>query len=436
MFEDYMSKTSKSRKLYEQASKVLPAGVSYGLRYFEPYPFYTAKAKGSKLYDVDGNTYVDFWLGHTTHILGHNHPAINKAVKDQLENGTHYGTCHQLEIALAEKIKEMVPNAEMTRFTNSGTEANMYAIRLARAYSGKSKIAKFEGGWHGGYDALHVGVKYPFDVPESAGLTVGAVEDTTVLPFNDFEGVKEKLNGEEIACIIVEPVMGAGGGIPAEKEFLKALREFCDEKGILLVFDEVITGFRLAPGGAQQYFGIKADIVVFGKILGGGFPVGALCGKREIMERLNFRVYERPYYAFQGGTFTANPITMTAGLMALKILQDGSLINKLNKTGDKIKKEFQSIFETTPVNAQVLGVASLFGVQFTKEKIKNANAISAADRRKLMDYHLKLIAHGIFFSPTHIGALSTAHSEDDLEKLFSETEKYLRQSSEVNEDVF
>jgi glutamate-1-semialdehyde 2,1-aminomutase len=230
--------------------------------------------------------------------------------------------------------------------------------------------------------------------------------------------------------------MGAGGGIPAEKEFLKALREFCDEKGILLVLDEVITGFRLAPGGAQQYFGIKADIIVFGKILGGGFPVGAFCGKREIMEKLNSRIYERPKYVFHGGTFTANPITMTAGLTTLKILQDGSLIDKLNKTGDKIRNELHCIFETAPVNAQVLGVASLFGVHFTKEKIKNARAIPAADKKKLMDYHLRLIANGVFFLPTHIGALSTAHSEDDIEKLFLETENYIRQSLEVNVDVF
>ena len=426
MLEEYVSKTSKSKALYERARKVLPAGVSYGIRYFEPYPFYTAKAKGSKLYDVDGNEYVDFWLGHTALILGHNPPAVVEAVKRQLENGTHYGTCHELEIALAEQVAKMVSDAEMVRFSNSGTEANMYVTRLARACSGRSKIAKFEGGWHGGYDALHVGVKYPFDIPESAGLTSGALQDTIVLPFNDLEAVKERLKNEEVASILIEPVLGAGGGIPVEKEFLKGLREFCDEKGILLIFDEVITGFRLAPGGAQEYYGVRSDITVFGKVLGGGFPIGAFCGCRKIMERLDTRVYERPHCSFHGGTFTASPIAMTAGLATLKILEDGQLINKLNGLGDKIREQLREIFEASGVDVQVTGTSSLFNSHFTKEEVKDANAAFKADRKKLVEYNLKLIANGVFLLPTHTGALSTAHSKADLEKLLSETEKYAK----------
>jgi len=428
MFDDYISKTPTSKSLHERARKVLPAGVSYGIRFFEPYPFYTAKAKGSKLYDVDGNEYIDFWLGHTALILGHSPPAIIKAVKKQIEKGTHYGTSHELEIALAEQIAKMVPNAQMTRFTNSGTEANMYVTRLARAYTGKKKIAKFEGGWHGGYDALHVSVKHPFDVPESAGLTKGALEDTICLPFNDLEGVKKKIKNEEVAAILIEPVLGAGGGVPVEKEFLKGLRELCDEKNILLIFDEVITGFRLAPGGAQQFYGVKADLTVFGKILGGGFPVGAFCGPREIMERLDSRVYERPLFSFHGGTFTANPITMTAGLETLKILKDGQLINNLNNLGDKIREQLREIFEAYDVDVQVVGASSLFNTHFTRGNIKDATAVFKADRKKLIDYNLKLIANGIFFLPTHTGALSTAHSKTDITKLLSETEKYAKQN--------
>jgi len=426
MLEEYISRTSKSKALYKRAKKVLPAGVSYGIRYFEPYPFYTAKARGSKLYDVDGNEYIDFWLGHTALILGHSPPAVVKAVKRQLENGTHYGTSHEAEIKLAEQVVKMVPSAEMVRFTNSGTEANMYAIRLARAYTGKSKIAKFEGGWHGGYDALHVGVKYPFDIPESAGLTAGALQDTMVLPFNNLEGVKEKLKNKEVAAIIIEPVLSIGGGIPAEKEFLKGLREFCDEKEILLIFDEVITGFRLAPGGGQQYYGVTPDITVFGKILGGGFPIGAFAGPREIMERLDTRLYERPHYSFHGGTFAANPITMVAGLATLKILEDGRLINQLNKHGDKIREQLREIFEANGVDVQVTGASSIFNTHFTKKEVKDASAAFKADRKKLFDYHLKLIANGVFFLPTHTGVLSTAHSKADTDKLLSETEKYAK----------
>jgi glutamate-1-semialdehyde 2,1-aminomutase len=427
MFDSYTSKTQKSKELYEKAKSVLPAGVSYAIRHFEPYPFYTARAKGSKLFDVDGNEYIDFWLGHTALILGHSPPAVIEAVKKQLENGTHYGTSHELEIKLAKQIVKIVPSAEMVRFTNSGTEANMYATRLTRAYTGRSKIAKFEGGWHGGYDALHISVKYPFDIPESAGLTAGALQDTIVLPFNDLEVVRERLKNKEVAAVVIEPVLGAGGGIPAEKEFLKGLREFCDQEGILLIFDEVITGFRLAPGGGQQYYGVAPDITVFGKILGGGFPIGTFCGRREIMERIDTLVYERPYYSFHGGTFAANPISMTAGLATLKILEDGQLANKLNNVGGRIREKVREIFESNGVDVQVTGAGSLFNTHFTKEEVKDARAASKADKKKQVDYHLSLITNGVFFLPTHTGALSTAHSETDIEKLFLETEKYARQ---------
>jgi glutamate-1-semialdehyde 2,1-aminomutase len=424
----YVSRTPNSRILYERAKKVLPGGVSYGIRYFEPYPFYAARAKGSKLYDVDGNEYVDFWLGHTALILGHGHPAVINAVEKQLRKGTHYGTCHELEIKLAEQVAKLVPNVKMTRFTNSGTEANMYATRLARAFTGKGKIAKFEGGWHGGYDALQVSVKYPFNLPESAGLTAGATQDTIVLPYNDLEGVEERLRNEKVACIIIEPVLGAGGGVPAEKEFLQGLREYCDERNTLLIFDEVITGFRLAPGGAQQYYSVKADITVLGKILGGGFPIGAFCGPREIMERLDSLAYQRPDYSFHGGTFAANPVTMAAGLATLKLLEDSKFIENLNRTGARVRRELLNIFERHKIDAQLTGAGSIFNTHFTKEKVNDAIAAYRADRKKLIDYDLALIANGLFFLPTHNGVLSTAHSEDDLEKLFTETEKYAKQA--------
>lgn len=426
MSKEYISKTPKSKALYERAKNVLPAGVSYGIRYFEPYPFYTVKATGSKLYDVDGNEYVDFWLGHTALILGHSPPKVVRAVKDQIENGTQYGTSHELEVKLAEQVAEMVPGAEMTRFTNSGTEANMYATRLARAYTGRIKIAKFEGGWHGGYDALHVGVKYPFDVPESAGLTAGVLQDTILLPFNDLDGVEKRLKGERVAAVVVEPVLGGGGGIPAEKEFLKGLGEFCDKNGALLIFDEVITGFRLAAGGAQEFYGVAPDITVFGKVLGGGFPVGAFCGSKKVMEKLNSVVLKRSEYSFHGGTFAANPVTMTAGLVTLKLLEDGHLLSGLNETGEKTRGRLKEIFERNGVDVQVTGLGSLFNTHFTKEIIKDARGASKADRKKLVDYDLHLVANGVFFLPGHNGALSTAHSGLDLEKLFLETEKYAK----------
>jgi len=270
-------------------------------------------------------------------------------------------------------------------------------------------------------------VHYPFNTPESAGLTEAATKDTILLPLNNLDEVKRRLKSEKIASIIIEPILGAGGGIPAEKEFLKGLREFCDEKDILLIFDEVITGFRLAPGGAQQYYGVKADIIVFGKILGGGFPVGAFCGRKEIMERLDSRLYEYPHYAFHGGTFTANPITMAAGLATLKILENGVWIDKLNRLGERIRRELRKIFEDAKVDVQITGDSSLFGTHFTKEEVKDASDAYKADRKKLVDYHLAMIAKGIFFLPTHTGALSIAYTEEDIQKLFLETAEYARQ---------
>lgn len=424
---DFASKTPNSKALYIRAKKVLPGGVTYGIRYFDPYPFFVEKARGSKLWDVDGNEYVDFWLGHTALILGHSPVEVVKAVKKQLENGTQYGVSHELEVALAEQVVKMVPSVEMIRFTNSGTEANMYAIRLARAFTGRSKIAKFEGGWHGGYDALQVGVKQPYDLPESAGLTSGAVQDTILLPFNDLEGVEKRLRNEHPACILVEPMLGSGGGIPAEKEFLKGLREFCDRSDILLIFDEVITGFRLAPGGGQEYFGVKPDLTVFGKILGGGFPVGAFCGPRRIMKRLDTTLYRRPQYSFHGGTFVGNPITMTAGLTTLKMLEDGKITTRLNRLGDKIRATIQRIFDSHGIDVQTTGVGSIFNTLFTREQVLDAPTASRADKKKLFDYNMALMTGGIFFLPSHSQALSTAHSKDDVEKLFVETENYAKQ---------
>jgi len=424
MTKSYLLKTKKSKLLYERAKRVLPAGVSYILRFIEPHPFYTVRAKGSKLFDVDGNEYIDFWMGHHALIFGHSPSNVMKEVRRQLENGTHYGTCHELEIALAEQVGKMISSVEMVRFTNSGTEANMYATRLARTYTGRDRIAKFEGGWHGGYDALHKAVKTPFDVPESAGLTEGALQDTVVLQFNNIEHVRKTIRKERLAGVVIEPVLGAAGCIPAKQDFLKELRELCSENGTLLIFDEVITGFRLARGGAQQFFGVKADITVLGKILGGGFPIGAVAGPGEIMERMDALRYERPKLSFHGGTFCANPITMTAGLTTLRMLEDGRLLNQLNKTGERVRRQLTEIFDGKKQAVQVTGVGSLWHTHFTKEEVRDANAAARADNEKLVKYHMHLIENGVFFLPTKTGSLSTAHTKVDLEKLVSETESF------------
>jgi len=422
----YVSKTKRSRGLYERAKRVLPAGVSYILRFMEPYPFYTAYARGSKLIDVDGNEYIDFWMGHHALIFGHNPPNVMREVRRQLYKGTHYGTSHELEIALAEQVVKMVPSADMIRFTNSGTEANMYATRLARTYTGRDKIAKFEGGWHGGYDALQKAVKPPFDVPESGGLTQATLKDTVVLPFNNIEEARKTIKRERLAGVFIEPVLGAAGCIPAEEDFLKELRELCSDNGTLLIFDEVITGFRLAPGGAQQFFGVKADVTVLGKVLGGGFPIGAVAGSREITERMDALRYERPKFSFQGGTFCANPVTMIAGLTTLKMLEDGRLLNQLNERGERLRQQLSEIFDRGKQAVQVTGASSLWHTHFTRENVKDADAAARADGKKLVKYHMHLIENGVFFLPTKTGSLSTAHTKADLEKLLVETEGYFK----------
>jgi glutamate-1-semialdehyde 2,1-aminomutase len=428
LLKRYISKTSRSRKLYDRAKKFLPAGVSYFIRHFEPYPFYTKEARGSKIVDIDGNEYIDFWMGHYTLILGHSPPEVIKAVRDQIDKGFHYGTSHELEVAMAEQIVKMVPSAKMVRFTNSGTEAAMYATRLARAYTDREKIVKVEGCWHGGYDALHKAIKPPFDIPETSGITSGVLKDTLTIPFNNLEGARKKLKKEEFAAVIVEPVLGSGGGLPAEKDFLKGLKEICTEKNALLMFDEVITGFRLAPGGAQQYFGILPDITILGKIMGGGFPVGAIAGSREIMEHMDPTLYERPKFSFHGGTFCANPVVMAAGLATLKELEDGKLQNQLNRSGDKVRQQLTEVFGRKNVDVQVIGISSLFQTHFTHEKLKDVEGVFRADREKLEDYHLYLITKGVFFLPTKLGALSRAHSKEDFEKLIAETENYMREN--------
>ncbi|UCH31376.1 MAG: glutamate-1-semialdehyde 2,1-aminomutase [Candidatus Bathyarchaeota archaeon] len=427
MLKDYISKTTQSKRLYKRAKLVLPAGVSYFIRYFAPYPFYINWAKGSKIKDIDGNMYVDFWMGHYTHILGHSPSNIIRAIKKQIEHGTHYGICHELEIALAEQIVKMVPSAEMVRFSNSGTEAAMYATRLARSYTGKNKIVKFEGGWHGGYDPLHIAVKPPFNIPESDGITEGTLKDTVVAPFNNLHSTLEKTKDLDIAAIIIEPVLGAGGCIPANKEFLKGLRELCSDKSALLIFDEIITGFRLAPGGGQQWYGIIPDLTILGKILGGGLPIGAIAGKEDIMERMNPLLFDQSKFSFHGGTFTANPSTLSAGLEMLKTLEDGNIINDLNNRGDKIHQRLADIFERHNVEAIINQAGSLFNMHFTREKVWNPHLAYEADKEKLLNYHMRLINEGIFFLPGKCGALSTAHTSEDLDKLVTKTEKYVQE---------
>ncbi|MCD6126289.1 MAG: aspartate aminotransferase family protein [Thaumarchaeota archaeon] len=432
MFGDrYIQRTPQSKKLFEEAKNYLPGGVSYVIRFFEPYPFYVSKAEGQKVWDIDGNAYTDYWMGHGALLMGHRYSPVIEAIKDQLDLIPHAGFSHEWEVKLAKQVIKMVDSVELIRFTNSGTEAAMYSIRLARAYTGKKLIGKFEGGWHGGYDALHLAVSPPYELPGSLGITEGALKDTVILPYNDLDGVHRIIKGLELAAIIVEPVLGAGGFIPSDPEFLKGLRELCDEMDALLIFDEVITGFRLSPGGAQKLYGVKPDLTVFGKILGGGeFPAGGFGGRRDVMELLDQLKYKDPHKrAFQGGTFAANPITTRAGYTLLSELQRRSEIyNYINGLGEKARNALQRIFDERGFNAHVTGIGSLFAVHFTPVKPKDSKtAQQKKDVNLARSYFKHLLDNGIVVMVQDMQHffISSSHKSQDIDMLIDVTQDFI-----------
>ncbi|MBO3802409.1 MAG: glutamate-1-semialdehyde 2,1-aminomutase [Candidatus Brockarchaeota archaeon] len=416
--EEYKSRTKRSAELFERARNAMPGGVNHNIRAFKPYPFCVVSADGNVLIDADGNRYVDYWNGHGALILGHNYPPVVKAVKEQVERSSHYGTFNECEILLAEQIGRMLPSAEMVRFTNSGTEAAMYALRLARAYTGRAKVGKFEGGWHGGFNDVHVGTKPPFERLPSAGLPKSELRNTVLLPYNDLNGVKRRVRGERLACILVEPMLGQGC-VPAERGFLEGLKELCERSGSLLIFDEVITGFRLSKGGAQEYLKVKPDLTVLGKIIGGGHPIGAIAGPREVMQRMDPWKYQPHQLAYQGGTFCGNPVTMRAGLETLKVLEDKAVYDHINGLGARARRGISEAFEGKGVT--VTGLGSTFYVHFKAGEVRNAKDVFKGDMDALWRYGLFLINRGIFGLPTHFNNISYVHTQEDITKLIEVT---------------
>jgi len=426
---DFEQKTPRSHELYNRALHLLPAGVSYGSRLFGPYPFYVESAKGSRVTDVDGNSYTDYWCAHFSSILGHSHAKVREAIEKQLQKGWNFGLVHELEARHAELVKRFVPSAEMIRYSNSGTEANMYAVRLTRTYTKRSLIGKFEGGWHGGYDALDCAIKPPFGDLPSGGLTAGALADTVVLPYNDLEETKRILSKRNPACIIVEPVLGAGGMIPAEREFLAGLRELCDEIGALLVFDEVITGFRLGLGGGQTYYRVRPDLTVFGKIIGGGLPIGAIAGRRDIMEHMDHTKYSGEEYCFHGGTGAANVLTLTAGEATIQTLRDEPVYDRIDRLGERARTELAQTFNRLGLAVQVTGIGSLFAIHFTRQKkIRNMRHLSDAYKEQSRQLFAFLLSRGVLIMvPESLhAAVSYAHTEDEIDTLVSCVEEYLK----------
>jgi len=417
--------------MFERAKRVEPAGVSYRIRYLEPYPFFVKESKGAQLIDLDGNVFTDYWCTHMAMILGHGHPTVLEAIKTQAENGWHSGLSHELEVKHAEAITKHVPSAEMVRYASSGTEAMLFAVRLARTFTKRSKVAKFEGNWHGAYDPLQIALKPPFDVPASGGLTEGSQQDTIVLPYNDLNGFLDQVKHEKLACVILEPVLTAAGMISAEEEFLKGLRDFCDETGALLIFDEVVIGFRLGLGGAQAYFGVKPDLTVLGKIIGGGLPIGAVCGRLDVMSHFDHTKYFGLDYAHHGGTFSGNALTLAAGLATIDVLEHSPVYEYIDRLGKQTREGLNSMFRGAGFPAQVTGLGSLFAIHTTdKGPLKDARSYVLCDHKQSRGIFTFLLDNGILILTPEMlhGCISYSHAESDITHLISTIERYVKMS--------
>ncbi|WP_141266313.1 glutamate-1-semialdehyde 2,1-aminomutase [Thermodesulfovibrio sp. Kuro-1] len=414
-------KTTKSKKLYKQALKLMPGGVNSPVRAFKAVggnPLFIAKAKGSKIYDVDGNEYIDYVLSWGPLILGHAYPSVVKALKKAIEKGTSYGAPTELEIKLATLVKKAFPSIEKLRFVNSGTEATMSAIRVARGFTKRNKVIKFEGCYHGHVDGLLVSAGSggaTFSIPDSLGVPQSYTSETIVLPFNDINTFKNTLkeHWKDIACVIVEPVVGNMGCILPKDEFLKVLRDETQKYGIVLIFDEVITGFRVSFGGAQQYYGVKPDLTCLGKVIGGGLPVGAYGGRKEIMA-----LVAPDGGVYQAGTLSGNPIAMTAGIETLKVLSKASVYKRLEKTMQYLEEGLKDSAKQAGINVKFYRAGTMFCTYFTENEVIDAKTAKTSDTEKFKQFFLGMLQKGAYIAPSQFeaGFISLAHSEKDIEK--------------------
>lgn len=415
----YVLRLDKSWSYYERAQKVMPGGVSSPARSFAAVsgkPIFFKKGSGSKLIDLDGNSYIDYCCSWGALILGHAHPQVVKAVIDSVLNGTSFGAPCESELLLAEKITSKVKNAEMIRFVNSGTEATMSAVRLARAFTGKKKILKFAGCYHGHADYFLTqsgSGMASLGIPSSPGVPEEVTYNTITVPYNNIEAVKAQFaqHAKGIAAVIVEPVAGNMGVVPPINGFLEVLRELCDKYDALLIFDEVITGFRVSAGGAQSLYNVEADLICFGKIIGGGFPVGAYGGRKEIMKNVapEGKVY-------QAGTLSGNPVATTAGLCTLNLL-DNPAYEKLEWLSRLLENRIYDIAEDTKIDVTVNRVGSMFSLFFKEGPLINYEDAKKTNTKSFSIFHKSMLSHGIYIPPSPLESLfiSTSHTEQDIE---------------------
>ncbi|MEX1247435.1 MAG: glutamate-1-semialdehyde 2,1-aminomutase [Anaerolineales bacterium] len=411
----------KSIDLFAKAKGLLPGGVSSPVRAFRAVggnPLFMERGVGPYLYDVDHNRYIDYVLSWGPLILGHAHPKVVAALEKNIRKGTSFGAPSSLEVELAELIQQAMPNIEMMRFVNSGTEATMSALRLARAYTGRNKIIKFEGCYHGHADLLLVqagsGVA-TLGLPDSPGVPPSTTRDTLVARYNDLDSVTTLFDefSAKIAAVIVEPVAGNMGVVLPKKEFLNGLRHLTDKHHALLVFDEVMTGFRVHPGGAQSLYDIEPDLTTLGKVIGGGLPVGAYGGRKEIME-----LVAPSGDVYQAGTLSGNPLAMSAGIATLKVLQKKGIWGKIDIAADCIVNGIEKAAKQLQVEVKATRVGTMFSVFFTAQDITDWNSVASCDTNCYSEYFLKMLENGVYLPPSQFEAnfVSLAHSEEVVEK--------------------
>ncbi len=414
-------KNNRSKELFSKAKEIMPGGVNSPVRAFKAVgnePLYIKKALGSKIFDVDENEFIDYVGSWGPMILGHNHPKVTDVLKKAIENGTSFGACSEIEIKLAEMVIQLVPSVEMVRMVNSGTEAAMSAVRLARGYTGKDKIIKFEGCYHGHFDSFLIkagsGVA-TLGLPDSPGVTKGTASDTLTAKYNDIESVKDLINRNkgQIAVIIIEPIAGNMGCIESKKEFLSELRDLSSYERIVLIFDEVMSGFRVAKGGAQELYGIKPDLTCFGKIIGGGLPVGAYGGKKDIMKKV---APSGPIY--QAGTLSGNPLAMSAGYETLKIIsEDKEFYPKLNRKAGYLYQGIKENIKDLKLKYRLNYCGSMFTLFFTNDDVFDYDSARTSDTGKFSLYFTKMLNQGIYLPPSQFEScfISSAHSIEELD---------------------
>ena len=430
--QEYSAKTPTSFKLYQRAREVFPSGVTHDTRYLQPYPVTITRAAGSRKWDVDGNEYIDYFGGHGALLLGHNHPVVVEAVGKQLEQGTHFGASHELELEWAELIVDMVPCAEKVRFTSSGTEASLLGIRVARAFTGKNKILRFTSHFHGWHDQVAFASVSHFDGTIPAGITPETMQNMILCPPNDLEQVEQILaTNDDIAAVLIEPSGSSFGHVPTGGDFLVQLRKLTQERGVVLIFDEVITGFRVAPGGAQEHYGVISDLAILAKVVAGGYPGGALVGRAEIMDVMSMKSdpqWNAKRRVSHYGTFNANPISASAGLATLKLIASTDINQKANRSGKMLRNAFNESIKEAGMNWIVYGEFSDFHIFVNHEnkdislediyagKVDYAVLKGGTPAPTIFKIRTGLLARGVDIVPWPGGLVSAVHSEADLDQ--------------------